>query len=173
MNQLDLESVRTKATELGIAYHPAQKAETIQAKIDAFLADAPDIIQPPVSAETPQQTEERQLKEATALIPVTIVSMDPQDANVTAVIVSVGNRKLGQISKAIPFNHKWYMPRCLVEELEAKKFCRTGMVPIPGGQERHRTEWLNKYNVVRHPLPTPAELAELAKAQALGNELAK
>jgi ABC-type hemin transport system substrate-binding protein len=53
-HEFDLEAIRAKAKELGVAYHPAQKAETIQFNIDQFLeANAPTIIQPPVKDETP------------------------------------------------------------------------------------------------------------------------
>ena len=172
--EFDLETIRAKATELGVKWHPAQKAETIQYNIDQFLeANAPTIIQPPVKDETPAEAMKRQLQEATALIPITVTSMDPADANLNAVIISVGNRRLGQISKAIPFGYKWYMPRILVEEMENQMFCRTSMVPVPGGLERANTQWMKKYAIQYHAMPTPKELEELAKAQAQGNELAK
>lgn len=173
MIELDLEQVRAKAKELGVEYHPAMKAETIQYKIDEFLNKQPDIIQPPVKDETPEQTEKRVLQEAMALIPITITSMDPADASLTAVVASVGNKKLGQISKAIPFGTKWYMPKILVDHLAEQQFCRNSMVPVPGGNERLQTQWIKKYAIQYHPMPTPAELRDLAKAQAVGNELAK
>jgi hypothetical protein len=175
--EFDLEEIRAKAKELGIKYHPAQKAETIQQNIDEFLSGQ-DVIAaaaPKPKEETPAQVEERLLKEATALIPVTVTSMDPADAETTGVLVSVGNRKLGQITKAIPFGYKWYMPKILVQHMEAQMFCRSSMVPtgVPGTPERLNTQWLKKYAIMYHPMPTPEDLAELAKAQALGNELAK
>lgn len=172
--ELDLEAVRTKAKELGVPYHPAQKAETIQYNIDQFLsANQAKDAEPVKAEETEAEAEARVLKEAMALIPVTVTSMDPQDATLTAVIISVGNRKLGQISKAIPFGYKWYMPKILVDQMEAQMFCRSAMIPAPGGTERMHTQWIKKYAIQYHPLPTQAELEELAKAQAQGNELAK
>lgn len=181
--ELDLETVRAKAKELGVAYHPAQKAETIQFNIDAFLAAKQDAAaveaittsEPAVvpKKETPEEELARLMAEATHLIPVTVTSMDPQDANVTAAVISVGNAKLGQITKAIPFGFKWYMPKILVDQMEAQIFCRSAMVPAPGGTERVNTQWIKKYAIQYHPQPTPQELADLAKAQAVGNELAK
>ena len=174
--EFDLEAVRAKATELGVKWHPAQKAETIQYNIDQFLeANAPTIIQPPVKDETPEERLKRQQQEALALVPVTVTSMDPADAQLTAVVISVGNRRLGQVSKAIPFGYKWYMPRILLDAMEETMFCRSTMVPIPGipGAERLNTQWLKKYAIQYHNPPTPKELADLAKAQAQGNELAK
>lgn len=173
---LDLETVRAKAKELGVEFHPAMKAETIQFKIDEFLEKtAPTIIQPPVKDETPEERSKRRRLEALALIPVTITSMDPADTDLTGVVVSVGNRKLGQISKAIPFGYKWFMPRILVRHLKRQMFCRSSMVPVPGvpGRERVSTQWIHKYAVIEHAMPTPKEMADLAKAQAQGNELAK
>lgn len=170
MTTLDLETVRAKATELGIDYHPAMKAETIQKLIDAKVG--PDTTQ--VSADkSAEDEEERQLKECMALIPITITSMDPADSAVTAVTVSVGNRKLGQITKVIPFGHKWYMPKILVDHMRAQQFCRSSMIPVPGGQERLQTQWIQKYAIQEHPMPSPQELADLAKLQLQGNELAK
>lgn len=174
MTELDLETVRAAAKELGVEYHPAMKAETIQALIDKHQAEkTPTVTTPPVAEETEAQKEAREMKEALALIPITITSMDPADASLTGAAFSVGNKKLGQITKAIPFGHKWYMPRILVTEIESKQFCRTSMVPVPGGNERVNTQWIKKYAIQYHPLPTPDDLAALAKAQALGNELAK
>jgi len=184
MTELDLETVRAKAKELGVAVHPAQKAETIQANIDTFLADsvasATATATPTApAAEDKPETEYEQLErlraEALVLLPVTVTSMDPADANLTAVVVSVGNRRLGQITKAIPFGYKWYMPRILLNHLEEQKFTRSSMVPVPGvpGSERLHTQTISKYAITYHPIPSPAELSELAKAQAQGNELAK
>lgn len=175
--ELDLETVRAKAKELGVSFHPAQKAETIQFNIDKFLfeqnqANAATTLDV-TTEETAAQAEERMRKEALALIPVTVTSMDPQDATVTAAIISVGNRKLGQVSKAIPFGYKWYMPKILVDHMESQMFCRSSMIPVPGSNERLNTQWIKKYAIQYHPLPSPEELADLAKAQAVGNELAK
>ena len=191
MIELDLEEVRAKAKDLGVYVHPAQKAETIQFNIDKHLADkqaldaalaaepVPAVETPaaPVEAkpQTPAQLLEELQRTALALIPITITSMDPADAQLTGTLVSVGNSVLGQITKAIPFGFKWYMPKILVDELESIQFCRSSMKPVPGvmGGERLDTQWLKKYAITYHPAPTPAELAELAKAQAVGNELAK
>ena len=107
------------------------------------------------------------------MIPVTITSMDPADSAVTAVTISVGNRKLGQITKVIPFGHKWYMPKILVDHMRSQQFCRSSMIPVPGGQERLQTQWIQKYAIQEHPQPTPEELAALAKLQLQGNELEK
>lgn len=174
--EFNLEELRAKADELGVKWHPAQKAETIQYNIDKFLEEnAPTIIQPPVKDETPTERQARLKQEALALIPVTVTSMDPQDASITGVVVSVGNRRLGQVSKAIPFGYKWYMPRILVRQMERAMFCRNSMVPVPGvpGTERVNTQWIKKYAIQYHEMPTPKELEALAKAQAQGNELAK
>ena len=185
-NELDLEAVRAKAKELGVPYHPAQKAETIQANIDKFLVEqASGVVLPATTtdaaapaAENATETEAEELArlqaEALALIPVTVTSMDPADASLTAAIISVGNAKLGQITKAIPFGYKWFMPRILLDDMEERTFIRNAMIPVPGtGTERLETQHIKKYAIQYHPLPTAEELAQLAKAQAMGNELAK
>jgi restriction endonuclease S subunit len=172
----DLETIRTRAKELGVAFHPAQKAETIQQNIDKFLSEKETLeTKPAPKQETPEEAEARHLQEAVALIPITVTSMDPADAQTTGVLVSVGNRKLGQITKAIPFGYKWYMPKILVQHMEAQMFCRSSMVPtgVPGTPERLNTQWLKKYAIQYHPMPTQEELEELAKLQLQGNELAK
>ena len=174
MSDLDLEVVREKANELGVKWHPAMKAETIQQKIDEYLEqNAPQVITPSVIHQTPAQKQAQRLRDAMALIPVTVTSMDPADASVTAVTISVGNRKIGQITKVIPFGYKWYMPKLLVKEMEKKMFVRNAMIPLPGGTERLNTQWIKKYAIQYHPIPSPEELEELAKLQLQGNELAK
>lgn len=187
MSDFDLEAIRARAKELGVAYHPAQKAETIQFNIDTFLAEKQETaavealkvaeVKAPAEAkvEGPAELLERIQKEALALIPVTITSMDPADAKLSAVVVSVGNAVLGQITKAIPFGYKWYMPKILIDELETVMFIRNEMVATPGapGGEKLNTQWIKKYAIQYHPMPTPDDLTALAKAQAVGNELAK
>jgi hypothetical protein len=162
-----LEAVRSKAAQLGVKWHQAEKAETIQARIDQFLTTQ--------GAAQPQQlkTIDPSKDPALALIPITITSMDPADAQIPCVTISVGNRRLGQITKVIPFGYKWYMPRILVEEIRSKMFIRNSMVPVPGGTERLKSDWIPKYAVMEHPMPTQAELDELARLQLQGNELAK
>lgn len=173
MTELNLDEVRAKAKELGVDYHPAMKAETIQLKIDEYLATAGEALKPAVKAETVKEAAARADREAMALYPIIVTSMDPQDAAVSAVNVSVGNRRLGQVSKVIPFGQKWYMPKILIDELETKHFIRNSMVPTPGGNERLKSDWIKKYAIQYLPLPTRAELEELAKLQLQGNELAK
>lgn len=162
-----LEAVRSKAGQLGVKWHQAEKAETIQAKIDAFVATQ--------GLGQPVQTKKYDFTKhpALALIPVTITSMDPGDAQIPAVTVSVGNRQLGQITKVIPFGYKWFMPRILVDELRSKHFIRNSMIPNGFGGERLKSDWIPKYGILEHPMPTQEELDNLAKLQLQGNELAK
>lgn len=173
MTTLELETVRAKATELGIDYHPAMKAETIQKLIDAKASSDDEKSAKAEEKAAAEAEEDQRLKECLALIPVTITSMDPADSAVTAVTISVGNRKLGQITKVIPFGYKWYMPKILVDHMRSQQFCRSSMIPVPGGQERLQTQWIQKYAIQEHPIPSPQELADLAKLQLQGNELAK
>ena len=155
-NELDLEVVRARAKELGVTYHPAQKAETILANIERHIVEQASGVKlpetPPAVDATPKSKAQQDAaelealrKKALALIPITITSMDPADASLTAVVISVGNRKLGQITKAIPFGYKWYMPEILVKAIERQMFCRSSMIPTPNGQERINTQWIKKY----------------------------
>lgn len=128
----DIESLRSRATELGITFSGNTGAKTLEAKIHAHLCPdvstilgdnepLPEIIKqpkvkgPPTLAELQlmdiqsidpkDQVLVRQVVRAKALVlrRVTIANLDPADAELSGAVITVMNKYTGKVSKFIPF----------------------------------------------------------------------
>jgi hypothetical protein len=129
----DIESLRVRATELGIKFSGNTGVATLQGKISAHMAEGthdilgdneplPEIIKPKAVPKGPPSLAElqtmnpakidpnnqaliRQVVRAKALIlrRVKITNLDPADAELHGAVITVMNKYTGKVSKFIPF----------------------------------------------------------------------
>jgi hypothetical protein len=130
------EELISRAQLMGISFHPSAKNETIAAKIAAKLADKPDPeapeagttedSKPSLESEPvvkPLSKQEKELHPAKRLTRVLVSCNDPQKADQTGDIVSVGNGEIGHIRFYVHFNKPWHVPQIVLDTLyEAKLF---------------------------------------------------
>lgn len=148
----DIESLRARATELGITFSGNTGNKTLAAKINAFAIEEvlgdneplPEIIKPK-KVKGPRSLAElqimdvhsipksdqiliRQVVRAQALVlrRVQITNLDPGDAELSGAIITVMNKYTGKVSKFIPFGegteNGYHIPQILLNHLLSQKF---------------------------------------------------
>ena len=168
----DLTALKEKATLMGIKFHPASGAKSIQEKIDAKL-NSNDEEQTPVVktapvAETQQQMSVRIKKEATALIRCRITCMNPNKTEWDGEIFCVGNSVIPTIKKMVPFNQDFHVPRMMLDMIQDKK-CQVFVTEIDPVTRKRSTKGklIPEFAIDVLPPLTEKELTKLAQRQAM------
>lgn len=196
----DIESLRVRATELGLKFSGNTGVAKLKEKIDASMSESvsdilgsseplPEIIKPK-KVDGPRSLAElqimdvhavpktdqvliRQIIRAKALVlrRVTIVNLDPSDAELSGAVITVMNKYTGKVSKFVPFGegseNGYHVPQILLNYLEDQKFVlRKQIKGGTFGVKTYKTTMVPKFNITILPDLTPDELKNLADRQA-------
>ena len=204
----DIETLRIRATDLGIKFSGNTGASTLAKKIEKHtaplssleaeakatsdilganeplpeLTPAPKVKAPPSLAELQvmdlrtvnpkNQPLIRQIVRAKALIlrRVSIVNLDPADAELSGAVITVMNKYTGKVSKFIPFGegsaNGYHIPQILLNHLLSQKFVmRKQNKGGSFGVKTYKTTMVPKFNITILPDLTPEELKSLANRQ--------
>lgn len=196
----DIESLRVRATELGLKFSGNTGVAKLKEKIDASMSGSisdilgsseplPEIIKPK-KVDGPRSLAElqimdvhavpktdqvliRQIIRAKALVlrRVTIINLDPSDAELSGAVITVMNKYTGKVSKFIPFGegseNGYHVPQILLNYLEDQKFVlRKQIKGGTFGVKTYKTTMVPKFNITILPDLTPDELKNLADRQA-------
>ena len=126
---------------------------------------------------TKMEMREKLRKEALALVRVRLTCMDPKKKDLPGELVTVANRYIGTVSKMIPFGSEFYengyhIPKCLVDELQARKFLNITTRKGKQGQIVTKTNYVKEFGIEILPPLTKEELGKLAAQQAASHSLA-
>lgn len=169
-----LKTLKTKADMLGVTYHPNIGLEKLKEKVDAKMAEQ-DTVDPvdagviPVLDQGNSRAAKR--KDCAELVRVIVTSRDPNKKDWPGEIFSVGNSTVGFFKKYVPYGHEWHIPKIIFNTIRDRKV--QVFVPIidSKGNKTKEPRLISAYSVdVLDPL-TPAQLADLAKAQAASGRL--
>lgn len=109
------------------------------------------------------------------LIRCQIANMNPNNISLKGKIYTIGNTKLGTVSKYIPFSGEaaasYHIPYILYKALKRKKFTQVRETLNSKGQPVTETIDLPEFSITELPPLTKEELAELAKKQAMNNSI--
>ena len=179
---LDIEEVRARADELGIKYHHRAGAAKIQEAIDAFLSseasaeEAPQEdsseekseVKPMDQAEFRKKYDKERKRLAGTLIRCRVTCMNPNKREWQGEIISVGSSKLGTFKKFVPFDgREYHLPKIIFDHLKERMYSSFYTVRNERGQEIRKARLVPEFNIVELPPLTKAELADLARKQAL------
>lgn len=209
----DIETLRVRATDLGIRFSGNTGAATLAKKIDKhtaplssveaaakaadFLGDneplpeltpAPKVKAPPSLAELQvmdlrtinpaNQALVRQIVRSKALVlrRVSIVNLDPSDAELSGAVITVMNKYTGKVSKYIPFGegsqNGYHVPQIILNHLLDQKFVmRKANKGGHFGVKTYKTSLVPKYNITILPDLTKDELKNLANRQAASQSI--
>lgn len=211
----DIESLRARATDLGLKFSGNTGAALLKKKIEQFkepvsteeaaAAAAADILgldeplpeimpkakmpkAPPTLAELQimdlrtvnpkNQALIRQIVRAKALVlrRVSIVNLDPADAELQGAVITVMNKYTGKVSKFIPFGegtaNGYHIPQILLNHLMGQKFVLRKQ--NKGGQfgvKTYKTSMVPKFAITILPDLTGDELKSLADRQAASQSI--
>lgn len=118
--------------------------------------------------ETKEAKRFRLRKEATALVRVNVMNMNPFRKEWEGDTYCVGNSVIGTIKRYVPFNTDWHVERALLNVMEERK-CQifTTRKDPRTGQEVKTPRTIKELQIAILPPLTEKELKELAQRQAM------
>lgn len=155
----ELDILKEQATALGIEF----KANVTIKALKKLIADKlNDDLQVDANQER-FALEDENLK----LVRVIITPNDPIKRDLRGEYFGVGNAVIGTINKYVPFGVEWLIPNILLKNIKEREYQYLSTKEDKLGIGSIQSRFLPAYTVVELPLPTPEEIEELAKAQAV------
>lgn len=120
----------------------------------------------------------RQIVRAKALVlrRITIVNLDPQDAELSGAVITVMNKYTGRVSKFIPFGegsaNGYHVPQIILNHLLSQKFVlRKANKSSQFGVKTYQTTMVPKFSITILPDLSTDELKSLADRQAASQSI--
>lgn len=186
LSQDRLTTLKERADQLGIKYHPSIGADTLAEKIKAVMdstattpqAETPAVVIPAAAApaaveETLGQERQRLKREAHALVRIRLSCMNPAKKEWTGEIMTVGNSLVGSITKFIPFNAEegWHVPQIMLQQLQDRKCQIFTTIKQKNGVAVRQGKLIKEFAIEILPPLTEAELHDLAQRQAMSGAI--
>lgn len=180
LNELDL--LKQRADQLGIAYHPNIGVDRLREKVEAKLSgvtttSAPEetTVSETKPTKSPAQLRAEAADEAKKLIRIRLSCMDPTKANYHGEIVTVGNDVVGNIKVFVPYREEFYengyhVPNIIYKFLRDRKYASIKTIKGPKGDTQQSVQ-ANCYAIEVLPPLTPQELEELKAQQAAAKSI--
>lgn len=174
--QDELTTLKARADQMGISYHPSIGVDKLREKIKAALesdgpveqeeqADAPKA----KADETVAQKRARMKREAEKLVRIRVTCMNPAKREWEGEIFTAGNSLVGTQKKYVPFNADdgWHVPHIIYKQIKQRKCQVFVSRRTKDGQTVREGKLINEFAVEVLPPLTPGELKELARRQAM------
>ena len=172
--QSELDSLRERADQLGIAYRHNTGVAKLRNQVNAKVSGGTDTEDEEgseaVMPKTETANEKRKLlnKVARELIRVVITAKDPLKRELEGEYFTVANRFIGTIKRFIPFDNEngWHVERALLDMLKDKQVQLFKTVKLANGDKVRKGYNSRAYSVEVLPALTNVELKDLATQQA-------
>jgi hypothetical protein len=188
-----LETLKARASTMGIKFHPSISIEKLREKISAKLNDQPDPEDPVMeiaptkvdvekSAPAPSvpalseaqiaaNKRRRISDDARKLVRVTIACNNPAKKEWEGEIFTTGNNVIGTLKKYVPFNVEWHVPQMILTMIRNRECQTFQWQTMANGAKVRKSRIIKEFNVeVLDPL-TKEELAELERRQAMAGSI--
>ena len=172
----ELDSLRVRATQLGIEYRHNTGVTKLRNLVNKALTpeedDEEEVVVTAKVAKAPlskSQAIAAIRKEASKLVRIRITCMNPNKKNWEGEIFSVGSAKLGTFKKYVPFDAPdgWHVPNIIFDMIKERKCSVFYTSTAPSGAKTRKSKLVPEFSVdVLSPL-TPEEIRNLARQQAL------
>ena len=185
-NQLpsEMELLRGRADQLGIAYHPNIGLDKLRAKVEAKMnpptatSFAAPVKQVEISAEQAQEDalkvrDARMRRAATKLVRIRVTCMNPNKKEHEGEVFTVSNSVVGTIKKYVPFNNDagWHVPAMILQMMKERKCQIFYTVKNDRGQKVRKGKLINEFAIEVLDQLTETEIADLAKQQAVAHRI--
>lgn len=153
----EIELLREQLDERGILY----KANATKATLEKLLQKADE-----AEELEDENTKLKKLQdEALKLVHVIISPNDPLKQQMTQEYFGTGNLVLGTIARIIPFGENWLVEQALLNTIKEKQYQMHIVKRNAKGEEYTESKLVPAYQITELPLPTKAEIEELARTQ--------
>lgn len=182
----ELTVLKQRADMMGIQYHPSIGLDKLKAKVNARLENTVEESETKTQApqgsgkknyltekefQRAQMTQRR--RNASKLIRIRVVCMDPNKASLEGEWISVGSAKLGTFKKYVQFNAEdgWHVPNIIYEHMKERKCSVFQMTKGPRGEKIAKAKQIPAYSIEVLPPLSRQELKELAQRQAMAGSI--
>ena len=153
----EIELLREQLDERGILY----KANATKSTLEKLLQKADE-----AEELEDENTKLKKLQdEALKLVHVIISPNDPIKQQMTQEYFGTGNLVLGTIARVIPFGENWLVEQALLNTIKEKQYQMHIVKRNAKGEEYTESKLVPAYQITELPLPTKAEIEELARTQ--------
>lgn len=160
----ELETLKARADQVGIKYHPSIGVEALKEK----LADKLGM---PNTSETTTTTTLREvlMADQLKLIRVRLSCNNPLKKDLQGEVITVDNQYVGTVRKYIPYGSAmdagYHIPECILNVLRERQFMRVTTRKDKRGNSVSEAKYVPEYSIDILPPLSTEELAELAKLQ--------
>jgi len=191
--EYSLESLKEKATKLGVAFHPNIGLDKLKKKLAAEIGSDPEDpiedvskepefpaptpantrIAPPIVTklvESAGQRRARLLADASRLVRIRVTCMNPSKREYEGEIFTVSNSVVGTFRKYVPYNSEegWHVPNMIYQHLKERE-CQVFYTKKVNGEKKRVGKLIKEMAIeVLDPLKED-EIHELAVKQAMAN----
>lgn len=172
--------LKARAQRLGIKFHPSIGLDALRSKIAEALATSDELPSAvtetkatPADKETRAEARARLRKEAGKLVRIRLTCMNPSKKDWLGEVFTVSNSVVGTYRKMVPFNNDegWHVPQFILNMIKERKFQAFYSDKGPRGTTIRKGKLVPEFAVEILPPLTPAELAELARRQAMAGNM--
>lgn len=173
LQQDELTTLKARADQLGIQYHPSIGVDKLKEKVNAKLtgdeSQGPAAPEAEEEKETENQMRLRKRKEAEELVRIQVTCMNPNKREWEGEMFTVGNAVIGTHKKYVPFDVEWHVPRVIYNVMKERQ-CQVFVTKRDDrGRQVREGKLIREFNIaVLTPL-TEKELKELAQRQAMAS----
>ena len=168
----ELTTLKDRADQMGVDYHPSIGLEKLRAKVLAAQAGEPENQAPVVrvSAVEAARVEQMRLRnEANELVRIRVSCMNPAKKEWEGELLTAGNSVVGSFTKFVPFNVEdgWHVPRIIYLQLKERQCQIFITVKDSRGNDVRKGKLIKEFAIEVLPSLTADELQALAQRQAM------
>lgn len=177
----ELTSLKARADQMGLSYHPSIGLEKLRDKINAAVTaegpvaedeeeeEAPVVAAKVAAKESQNELRIRKKREASELVRIRVTCMNPLKKEHEGEIFTVSNSVVGTFKKYVPFNadEGWHVPRIIYNQLVQRQCQVFTTVKDGRGNKVRKGKLIKEFAVEVLPPLTQAEIKELAQRQAM------
>lgn len=175
----ELDTLKERATQLGISFHPSIGVDKLREKVAAALDGDNDEGGPGDGTQEDRKIDEqaestaefrlRKKREASELVRIQVTCMNPNKRDYDGELFMAGNGVVGTFKKYVPFDVEWHVPRVIMNMIKQRR-CQ---IFVSKKDDKGRTIKVGKsipeFNVVELEPLSKEELADLRQRQAMAN----
>lgn len=176
----ELTTLKARADQMGITYHPSIKVEKLREKIAAKLAGEEEPKEPvtpdtgvSTASESAAQLRVRKKREASELVRIRVTCMNPLKKEWDGEMFTCGNSLVGTIRKFVPFNADdgWHVPR-IIYNMMVQRQCQVFKTEKDSrGNKTRKGKLIKEFAIEVLPQLTEAERLDLAQRQAMARSI--
>lgn len=183
----ELELLKSRASQMGIKYHPAIGLEKLRAKVQNALNDKPEpekeektvpkeFIEHKTAEDVPETDRMRKMRlkrEASKLVRIRVACMNPNKKEWEGEIFSVSNSAVGTYKKYVPFNTEegYHVPNIIYKTMLERQCQVFHTVKDAKGNKIRKGKLIKEFAIEVLDKLTKAQLDALSTKQAMANNL--